>query len=203
MLSWGVALEMFNGVFRPLESEHELVKTAARKMTYLSLSTLLAILAVAPALQATVHASSATSYSFNLVGPNRSMAEDTVPGTPIVAGDVLRVTGSGAFDTLAGTASGGGSFTHYKPDGTVFARGTWVVTGFQSFTSYGGPNPGIQGGLLLLTVTLIGPDATFTGLTLQVSCLVNAPGGVPDEGTTLPGLFSEPIGGQTLIHINS
>ena len=179
------------------------MKATVKKMTYLTLSTFLAVLALAPAFQATVLATSATSFSFNLIRPNNSLAESTIPGTPIAAGDVLSLTGSGSFDMLAGTASGGGSFTHHKPDGTVFARGTWVVTGFQSFSSYGGPNPGIQGGLLLLTVTISGPEATFTGLTLQVSCVVNAPAGAPDEGTTLLGLFSVPIGGTTLFHINS
>src|SRR6266571_3560920 len=138
----------------------------------------------------------------NLIGPNTTMAQNTIPGTPIAAGDVLRLTGSGAFDLSKDAASGGGSFTHYKPDGSVFARGVWVVTGFQSFTSYGGSSSGIQGGVLLVTVSLIGPEATFTGLTLQVSCHVNAPANAPEEGTTLPGLFSVPTGGNTLFHFN-
>jgi len=124
----------------------------------------------------------------------------STPGTPIAAGDLLRLTGSGAFDTSIGTATGGGSFTHYKPDGSVFARGIWIVTGFQSFSSYGGPNRGLQGGVLLVTVSIIGPEATFSGLTLQVSCHINAPAGAPEEGTTLPGLFSEATGGNTLFH---
>ncbi len=168
------------------------------KSTFTVLASILTILAIAPAFLASAQVASTTSYSFNLIGPNTAMAQNTIPGTPITAGDVLRLTGSGAFDTSTGTANGAGSFTHFKPDGSVFARGTWVVTGFQSFTSYGGPKPGVQGGLLHIQVTL-GP---FTGLTLQVSCLVNAPAGSPDEGTTLPGLFAEPTGGTTLFHLN-
>jgi len=163
------------------------------------LATMLSIAIAQPVLAAQA---TTTSYSFDLLGPNTAVAGATIPGTPIVAGDVIRFTGSGAFDTSASTANGGGSFTHSRPDGTIIARGTWVVTGFQSFTSYGGPEPGHQGGLLHVTVTLYGPEATFTGLTLQVSCLINAPSGAPAEGTTLVGLFSEPTGGHTLFHLN-
>ncbi len=172
------------------------------KTTFLALSSALTILALATATLGTAYAASATSFSFNLIGPNTALAQNTIPGTPIVAGDVLQLTGSGAFDSFKGAASGGGSFTHFKPDGSVFARGLWVVTGFQSFTSYGGPSAGVQGGVLRVTVSIIGPEATFAGLTLQVSCRVNAPAGAPEEGTTLPGLFSVPTGGNTLFHTN-
>jgi len=179
------------------------MNNSTTKTVFLTLSSLLAVFALATAMLGSAHATGAASYSFNLVSPNLAKAENTVPGTPIVAGDVLRLTGSGAFDGTNAIATGGGSFTHYRPDGSVFARGTWVVTGFQSFKSYGGPNPGAQGGLLLVTVTLIGPEATFAGLTLQVSCLINAPAGAPEEGTTLPGLFQEPTGGTTLFHLTN
>ncbi len=178
-------------------------KSALMKTTKSAIVVLTAMFALAivqPVLAA--HATTSTSYSFNLIGPNTAIAAATIDGTPILAGDVISFTGSGSFDTSAGTASGGGSFTHSRPDGTVFARGTWVVTSFQSFTPYRGPSPGHQGGLLHVTVTLFGPEATFAGLTLQVSCLINAPPGAPDEGTTLPGLFSTPTGGNTLFHLN-
>ena len=177
------------------------MKKSTRKTALLAMTSFLTILALATATLGNAHATN-TSYSFNLVGPNTAMAANTIPGTPIAAGDVLRMTGSRAFDTSAGAASGGGSFTHYKPDGSVFARGIWVITGFQSFSAYGGPNRGHQGGVLLVTVSIIGPEATFAGLTLQVSCGINAPSGAPDEGTTLPGLFTEATGGTTLFHSN-
>ena len=165
------------------------------------MTAVLTILALATTMLGNAHATS-TSYSFNLVGPNTTMAPNTIPGTPIAAGDVLRLTGSGTFDASARAATGGGSFTHYKTDGSVFARGIWVVTGFQSFSSYGGPNRGRQGGVLLVTVSLIGPEATFAGLTLQVSSHINAPAGAPEAGTTLPGIFSAATGGKTLFHAN-
>ena len=179
------------------------MKNSTKKTAFLTLSSVLTILALATATLGTAHATSSISYSFNLVGPNTAMAQNTIPGTPIAAGDVLRLTGAGAFDLSKSAANGGGSFTHYKPDGSVFARGLWVVTSFQSFTSYGGPSSGIQGGVLLVTISLIGPEATFTGLTLQVSCHINAPANAPEEGTTLPGLFSVPTGGNTLYHLNN
>ncbi len=175
---------------------------SSKKMLVL-LSPLFIMIALAPALQGVAYASSPSTYAFNLIGPNQALATNTIPGTPIEAGAVLRLTGSGTFDVSSATASGGGSFTHYNPDGSVFARGTWLVTGFQSFTPYGGPSSGIQGGLLRVTITLFGPEATFAGLTLQVSCHVNAPPGAPAEGTTILGLFPVPIGGSTLIHVNS
>jgi hypothetical protein len=171
------------------------------KLTVLVLASVMALSLSQTAFAAA--SSTASSYSFNLIGPNMSVAQATIPGTPILAGDTLSLTGSGIFNTSKGTASGGGSFTHTHPDGTVFARGTWVVTAFQDFASYGGPSPGHQGGVLHVTVTLFGPEATFRGLTLQVSCRVNAPSGAPDEGTTLPGLFSDPTGGNTLFHLGA
>jgi len=184
-------------------TEHMDMKNSTKKTTLLALSSALTIFALATATLGTAHATSGTSYSFNLTGPNTAMAQNTVPGTPIAVGDVLRLTGSGAFDLSTSSTTGGGSFTHYKPDGSVFARGLWVVTDFQSFASYGGKSLGVQGGLLLVTVSIISPEATFTGLTLQVSCHINAPGGAPEEGTTLPGLFSVPTGGNTLFHLNN
>ena len=176
------------------------MKNSIRR-TALTSTLVLATLALASATLANAHATG-TSYTFNLIGPNKAMAQNTILGTPIAAGDILRLTGSGSFDASAGSATGGGTFTHSKPDGTVFARGVWVVTGFQNFSSYGGPNNGHQGGLLLLTVSIIGPEATFAGLTLQVSCAINASAGAPEEGTTLPGLFSVSTGGSTLFHAN-
>ncbi len=127
-------------VYYHASREYVGVKNSTKKTAFLTLSSVLTILALATATLGTAHATSATSYSFNLIGPNTAMAHNAIPGTPIAAGDILRLTGSGAFDLSTSSASGGGSFTHYKPDRSVFARGLWVVTGFQSFTSYGGPS---------------------------------------------------------------
>ncbi len=170
---------------------------AGRAFSWLIPASLL-LLAMAPIY---AQASQQTSFSFNLIGPNLSKATATVSGTPVMKDDTLRLTGSGTFDTSTHAVRGGGSVTHFRPDGTVFARGTWVLTGFVSFNSYGGPRPGTQGGVLMAKVTIIGPEATFTGITLQVSCKVKAPANAPDEGATLPDLFPERVSGLTLFHI--
>ena len=172
--------------------------TGRSRLGVLILASFLVLSAAQPILR--VQATSNTAFTFSLIGPNTALAGATIPGTPIVAGDIIQFTGSGSFDSSSNTAIGGGSFTHSRPDGTIIARGTWVITAFQSFTAYGGPNLGKQGGLLHVTVTIIGPEANFSSLTLQVSCQLNAPTGAPEEGTTLLGLFSTPTGGNTLFH---
>ena len=178
-------------------------RTTREKAGILGLAVFVFVLGVAPSLLGSANASG-TSYSFNLLGPNIARAANTIPGTPVQAGDTLRLTGSGSFDTNTKTASGGGSFTHYRPDGSVFVKGVWVATDFNSFVSYGGPRSGTQGGLLNIKVTLIAPEATFAGLTMQVSCLVNAPPGAAPEGTTIigPPLFTTAVSGQTLFHLD-
>jgi hypothetical protein len=149
-----------------------------------------------------VHASAqTTSFSFNLIGPNVSLATKTTtgPGFTVVQGSTVALTGSGTFDTATGAVAGGGSFTEFSPNGAVVDRGTWTSTALFSFKTYGGPSPGLQGGLLMLEITASdGHTAIF-----QVSCLVNAPAGAPDEGTTVPGLYDQAVSGNTLFHVNA
>jgi hypothetical protein len=74
---------------------------------------------------------------------------------------------------------------------------------FVHFRSFGGPNPGTQGGVLELVVTLL-PDggAAVTGVPMSVTCRVNAPAGfTEEEGITL-GFFTEKVRGATLFHLN-
>jgi hypothetical protein len=140
------------------------------------------------------------SFSFNLVGPNVSVTtrDIIVMGITLVQGTTLTLTGSGTFDTATGAVTGGGSLTVVRPNGALFARTTWTSLSFASFNPYGGPSPGIQGGLLMLTIT--GPNGGSA--IIQVSCRVNAPVGAPDEGTTIPGL-TEAVSGLTLFHVNA
>lgn len=155
---------------------------------------LIVFIAFPLAIAATTATASGTTYSFNLVGPN--FAEN--PAT----GDTIRTTGSGSFNPDAGTVSASGSFTHLLADGSVFAKGTWVATGFDSFTSFGGPTNGQQGGVLQITVTLFpNGGAPHTGVSMSITCVINAPPGY-EEGTTVDG-FTDKTGGTTLIHAGS
>lgn len=139
-----------------------------------------------------------TSFSFELTGPN--LASDPS------SGDTIRMTGAGSFNTAAGTVLAEGSYKILQPDGTVVQSGTWEATGFTSFTSFGGPHPGFQGGVLSITVTLMPVRGTpLTGQAMTVTCAVNAPTGF-EEGITI-GDFTMKSGsghpgasGTTLFH---
>jgi hypothetical protein len=165
-----------------------------RKLTVLGiLLTLASMMALAqPAFAA------ATPNSFTLSPPNTAMA---LSGP--FAGDTIRVTGSGTFDTSTKAIAASGSFTHTHPTGTIVARGTWAATGFTTFHGFGGPSPGTQGGQLWFTATLF-PDggSPHTGIVMSVTCLVGVgPGHGFEEGTTVDG-FTEHTGGLTLFHID-
>ena len=136
---------------------------------------------------------SGPTYGFNLTGPN--LAENPENG------DIIRLTGSGTFNQ---TTSGSGSFTHRTSSGALVAKGTWLATGFTSFTSYGGPSNGFQGGSVRIVVTLFpSGGGSFPGVSMTVTCHVGTvPVGAPEEGTMIDG-FTESIGGLTLMHIVS
>jgi hypothetical protein len=57
--------------------------------------------------------------------------------TDAASGDVLTLTGSGEAAPKMRTATGGGTYVHMH-SGSVFSRGVYRVTGFQSFTPAGG-----------------------------------------------------------------
>src|SRR5712692_3130801 len=146
------------------------------------------ILLFASTTQATV-----SSYSFTLVGPQ------TTGDGP---GSTIRTTGSGSFDTEARTVVASGSFTESNSTGGT-ARGTWTATSFVSFQPFGGPNPGSQGGVLqiLVTMSFAGKDQE-TNVPMSVTCRINHPlGFTGEEGITI-GSFREIIRGATLFHLN-
>ena len=158
-----------------------------KKLTVLTIVALFASLFVVPAIQA-----SSTTYSVTLTGPNTAMDD---------SGNTIRVTGSGTFDPAVAMVIASGSFTQFNASGSVVARGSWSATHFVSFVSFGGPHPGILGGVLQLTVTLSpqgGPPQT--DVPMIVTCVVFAPPGT-EEGTTV-GSFTEKTGGTTLFHLN-
>jgi hypothetical protein len=161
--------------------------------TYLSVTALAAMLSILPL--ASLAGTSDLTYSFTLTGPQAVGDPNT--------GNAIRVTGSGSFDTNAGTVIGSGSFTKFNSGGAVISRGTWKATSFVSFDSFGGFSPGFQGGVLKITVSL-SPDTGTpeTAATMVVTCLVNAPPSFKgDEGITI-GSFTKTLGGHTLFHLN-
>jgi hypothetical protein len=166
-----------------------------RKLTVLGiLLTIASMVALTPAASA-----AGAPNSFTLSPPNTAMAP---PGGPL-AGDTIRVTGSGTFDASTKAITASGSFTHIHPTGTVVARGTWAATGFTSFHGFGGPSPGTQGGQLWFSAALF-PDggSPHTGVVMSITCLVGiGPGHGFEEGTTVDG-FTEHTGGLTLFHID-
>jgi len=72
------------------------------------------------------------------------------------SGDTIRVAGAGSFDAVGETVVAYGSFTRFTAAGAVIDKGTWEATDFISFNNagFGGPNPGFQGGELMMKVTL-------------------------------------------------
>jgi hypothetical protein len=161
--------------------------------TYLSVTILAAMLSIL----ALVWPAAATdlTYSFTLTGPQ--VAED--PNTS----NTIRVTGSGSFDTSARTVIGSGSFAMFNSGGAVISRGTWNATSFVSFDSFGGFSPGFQGGVLKIIVTL-SPDAgtAVTGVSMTVTCRVNAPSNFKGDEGIIIGSFTKTIAGHTLFHLN-
>jgi hypothetical protein len=156
---------------------------------------LLFCLVVVPfSIAAAIATAASTSFGFTLEGPVLVLNPST--------GDTLRLTGSGTFDPATGTITASGSFTHRLADGSVFHRGTWAASAFTSFAGFGGPNKGLQGGILALTVTLF-PDggAPVTGVPMTITCMIFAPPGT-EEGVTLAG-FTELISGTTAFHAGS
>jgi hypothetical protein len=161
-------------------------------------ATALLALAAAPAAVA-----QNVTYSFNLVGP-----QTTSNGT-----QTIEVTGSGSFDPNARTVVASGSFNiTNNSNGAVISRGTWSATAFNGFCARGGPNPGTQGGVLVMTITLSpSGEEPITGVTMSVTCRVKAPGapgnpcGAGREGVTVTGNglnFTDVTRGATLFHLN-
>jgi hypothetical protein len=172
-----------------------------RRTFGLALAVITAAFVVSGISTAASATSPSTAFTFNLVGPNTAVGTSA----PFV-GDPITIRGAGAFDTAAGTITASGAFTHVSVAGVVIPAGVvtpgvWKATRFVSFQSFGGPNPGLQGGVLQFEATLFEFGiAVATGVPMSVTCLINAPAGFTgEEGTTL-GVFDEKIDGETLFH---
>jgi hypothetical protein len=108
--------------------------------------------------------SRAAIYTFNF--PTGASAETE-------EGEGIHLRGAGKFDTKLGTASGGGAFTIYNAfdelDGPIY-RGTWTVSGFESFAAQGGSNHGSQGGILKVTILVNFGGADIEAAELTITC---------------------------------
>jgi len=121
-------------------------------------------------------------------------------------GDTVEIKAMGTLSPMPRMASGGGTFVHKAPDGTVRASGDITVLGLVMFRSYGSsPDlpPTFVGGLALLRVH-VQPAAGGSGFTatLVVDCEIgNAPPG-HGEGVRLVVQdvinFNKKAGGATL-----
>jgi hypothetical protein len=120
------------------------------------------------AFLASLDTARADLFSFNIIG-----GPTAINILPDGDEETLRLTGSGGFDTLAGTASGSGKFVFKnaeEPLGPNF-RGVWVVTGFDSFDADGGPRPQLQGGTLKVNITMTFDNGIYVSDgTLTVVC---------------------------------
>jgi hypothetical protein len=97
--------------------------------------------------------------------------------------ETIQLSGAGTFDPGTRTASGGGAFTIYNAfddaelGGPIF-YGTWKATDVISWQPDGGPNPGLQGGILKVHINLTFTAGlkhefkglTDTGVTLIIIC---------------------------------
>ena len=131
------------------------------------------------------------------------------------SGDRVELTGSGEFKPGAKDAAGGGTFVHRHADGTEFAHGIWVVTGFASWAPGGGNfsstglTDGIgeaseaSAGIVTLHVRLSPAGGPPVDAMFEVHCHLPAASIDTEEGIRLfVGPFAfEQDGGVTLFHI--
>jgi len=115
-------------------------------------------------------------------------------------------TGAGSFDPSATTVVASGTFAILSSSGSPLSFGTWKATSFDSFCPRGGPSPGVQGGVLVITVTLFPHGGEpVTGVTITVNCLVGTGCNPGAEGVTITGSvgnFTDVVHGRTLFHLN-
>jgi hypothetical protein len=162
-----------------------------KQVVTFSLAMLLAALVIAlPALGID------PTFSVNLVGPQVSENPSN--------GQTIRVTGGGSFDTVSRTVVASGSFTIVNGSAAI-SHGTWKASAFDTFTAFGGPVDGLQGGTLSIFVTLF-PDgeSPIAHVPMIINCLINAPATFTGSEGVAVGDFTDilPVKGHTLFHLN-
>jgi hypothetical protein len=126
-------------------------------------------------------------------------------------GDTVSLAGQGTLSVHAKSVTGGGTFVHKAPDGSVKAMGTWSAIQLMSFNSFGnssGLPSNFVGGLALILVQLsVGGTPVHTAV-LTVICDVGSPPTGLMEGIKLavqdtPFNFNKQVSGITLFIIST
>jgi hypothetical protein len=121
-------------------------------------------------------------------------------------GDTVALTGQGTLSVSPSSVTGGGTFVHKAPDGTVRAMGTWTAVQLMSFKSFGN-SPGLPsnffGGKALMLVQLFVGEKLVHTAVLTVICEVGNPPDGLHEGFKLavqdtPFNFNKPVSGITI-----
>ncbi len=121
-------------------------------------------------------------------------------------GDTVALTGQGTLSVFAKSVTGGGTFVHMAPDGTVRAMGTWTAIQLMSFRSFGNspglPSNFVGGQALMLVQLFVGGKPVHTAV-LTVACEVGNPPDGLHEGVKLavqdtPFNFNKPVSGFTV-----
>ncbi len=127
-------------------------------------------------------------------------------------GDRIQVRAQGDMDTATNSATGGGTFQHFSPAGTLIASGTITANELITFSSYGCASPpfpsNLCGGRAALAVHLVAHPASNPSATVQadgildVECLFGSPPAGAHEGIRLNVQdlinFNKSVSGDTL-----
>jgi hypothetical protein len=137
----------------------------------------------------------------------------TNTGLDTATGDTVELTGSGIVVPFRGDVTGGGTFLHEHADGSVFARGFYVLTGFVSWERRPGtfplPNDGVghladaSAGVLVVNVRAFPDGGPPADGVLTIFCHFPDTPGPNDEGFTLDvaSFHFVQAGGFTLFHV--
>jgi hypothetical protein len=104
-----------------------------------------------------------------LIANGVAVAGGTDVATDAATKDTIALTGSGQAEPREEEASGGGTFVHKHANGSLVAKGAYVVTGFESFER------------------LRGGNFAKTGL---IDGIGNGPGSSEDEGEPSSGILT-------------
>jgi hypothetical protein len=115
------------------------------------------------------HHSRFVRWDLVLIANGVAVAGGTDVATDAATKDTIALTGSGQAEPREEEASGGGTFVHKRADGSLIAKGAYVVTGFVSWQR------------------LRGGNFAKTGL---VDGIGNGPGSSEDEGEPSSGILT-------------